>query len=130
MGWRRASRPLASALKGKRTPIKAALLDQRVVAGVGNIYACEALYHAGLSPRRMAYTVAGRRAERLAATIRRVLTEAIEAGGSSLRDYVQSSGELGYFQHRFAVYDREGFFKAVFVLFQHIHFFLFGEELP
>ncbi|MEE2980135.1 MAG: bifunctional DNA-formamidopyrimidine glycosylase/DNA-(apurinic or apyrimidinic site) lyase [Pseudomonadota bacterium] len=99
---------LATTLKGKRTPIKAALLDQRVVAGVGNIYACEALFHAGLSPQRIAYTVAGQRAERLAATVRRVLTEAIEAGGSSLRDYVQSSGELGYFQHRFAVYDREG----------------------
>lgn len=99
---------LAAALKGKRTPIKAALLDQRVVAGVGNIYACEALFHAGLSPQRIAHTVAGQRAERLAATVRRVLTEAIEAGGSSLRDYVQSSGKLGYFQHRFAVYDREG----------------------
>jgi formamidopyrimidine-DNA glycosylase len=99
---------LAAALKGKRTPIKAALLDQRVVAGVGNIYACEALFHAGLSPRRMAHTVAGGRAERLATMIRRVLTEAIEAGGSSLRDYVRASGELGYFQHRFAVYGREG----------------------
>ena len=99
---------LAARLAGKRTPIKAALLDQRVVAGIGNIYACEGLFRAGLSPRRRAYTVAGRRAARLAGALRAVLGEAIEAGGSSLRDYVQTSGELGYFQHRFAVYDREG----------------------
>jgi formamidopyrimidine-DNA glycosylase len=99
---------LAAALEGKRTPIKAAILDQRVVAGIGNIYASESLYHAGLSPRRLARTVQGERAERLAAAIRQVLTEAIAAGGSSLRDYVQTSGELGYFQHRWAVYEREG----------------------
>jgi formamidopyrimidine-DNA glycosylase len=99
---------LAAALAGKRTPIKAAILDQRVVAGIGNIYASESLYHAGLSPRRLARTVQGERAERLAAAIRQVLTEAIAAGGSSLRDYVQTSGELGYFQHRWAVYEREG----------------------
>ena len=99
---------LAALLKGRRTPIKAALLDQRLIAGIGNIYASEILYHAGLSPRRMAYTVAGLRAERVAAAVRRVLREAIAAGGSSLRDYVQASGELGYFQHHFAVYDREG----------------------
>ncbi|MFQ5783698.1 MAG: bifunctional DNA-formamidopyrimidine glycosylase/DNA-(apurinic or apyrimidinic site) lyase [Alphaproteobacteria bacterium] len=99
---------LAALLAGKRTSIKAALLDQRVVAGIGNIYACEALFRARLSPRRMAYTVAGRRAERLARAVRDVLAEAIAGGGSSLRDYVQASGELGYFQHRFAVYDREG----------------------
>lgn len=99
---------LAARLKAKRTPIKAALLDQRVVAGIGNIYACEALFHARLSPRRQAYTVQGGRAERLANAVRRVLTEAVAAGGSSLRDYVQTSGELGYFQHSFAVYDREG----------------------
>ena len=99
---------LAERLAGKRTPIKAALLDQKVVAGLGNIYVCEALYHARLSPRRMAYTVRGSRAVRLAAAIQRVLSDAIEAGGSSLRDYVQASGELGYFQHRFAVYGREG----------------------
>ncbi len=99
---------LAERLAGKRTPIKAALLDQRVVAGVGNIYACEALFRAGLSPRRLAYTVAGRRAERLVRSLRDVLSEAIEAGGSSLRDYVGASGELGYFQHSFAVYGREG----------------------
>ncbi len=99
---------LATALAGKRSPIKAALLDQRVVAGIGNIYACEALYVAGLSPRRQAYTVRGGRAERLAAAVRDVLTRAIAAGGSSLRDYVQADGELGYFQHYWAVYDREG----------------------
>ncbi|HZT89273.1 MAG TPA: bifunctional DNA-formamidopyrimidine glycosylase/DNA-(apurinic or apyrimidinic site) lyase [Stellaceae bacterium] len=99
---------LAGALAGKMTPIKAALLDQRIVAGLGNIYVCEALYRAGLSPRRLAGTVGGARAERLAAAIRAVLSEAIDAGGSSLRDYVQSNGELGYFQHRWAVYGREG----------------------
>ncbi len=99
---------LAAALKNKETPIKAALLDQRVVAGLGNIYVSESLYHAGLSPRRLARTVQGERAERLAAAVRRVLIEAIAAGGSSLRDYVQTSGELGYFQHRWAVYDKEG----------------------
>ena len=97
---------LARRLHAKDTPIKAALLDQRVVAGLGNIYVCEALYYAGLSPRRRAGSVQGRRAERLAKAIRHVLEEAIAAGGSSLRDYVQASGELGYFQHRFAVYDR------------------------
>jgi formamidopyrimidine-DNA glycosylase len=99
---------LARALAGKMTPIKAALLDQRVVAGLGNIYVCEALYRAGLSPRRLAATVTGGRAARLATAIRDVLAEAIEAGGSSLRDYVQANGELGYFQHRWAVYGREG----------------------
>ncbi len=99
---------LAAALKGKRSPIKAALLDQRVVAGLGNIYVCEALFLAGLSPRRQAYTVQGGRAERLAGAVRQVLTRAIEAGGSSLRDYVQADGELGYFQHEWAVYGREG----------------------
>ncbi|WP_207480683.1 bifunctional DNA-formamidopyrimidine glycosylase/DNA-(apurinic or apyrimidinic site) lyase [Arenibaculum pallidiluteum] len=99
---------LAERLRGKLCPIKAALLDQQVVAGVGNIYACEALFRARLSPTRLAATVVGKRAEDLAAAVRAVLAEAIEAGGSSLRDYVQASGELGYFQHRFAVYDREG----------------------
>ena len=97
---------LAQRLHAKDTPIKAALLDQRVVAGLGNIYVCEALFHAGLSPRRRAGSVQGRRAGRLAGAIRDVLEDAIAAGGSSLRDYVQASGELGYFQHRFAVYDR------------------------
>jgi formamidopyrimidine-DNA glycosylase len=99
---------LAAALAGKATPIKAALLDQRVVAGLGNIYVSESLYHAGLSPRRLAGTVAGARAERLATAIRDVLERAIAAGGSSLRDYVQASGELGYFQHHWAVYGKEG----------------------
>ena len=99
---------LAALFKGRRTPIKAALLDQRLIAGIGNIYACEILYAARLSPKRLAYTVAGRRAERVADATRRVLREAIAAGGSSLRDYVQASGELGYFQHRFAVYGRQG----------------------
>jgi formamidopyrimidine-DNA glycosylase len=101
-------RYLARTLAGKLTPIKAALLDQRIVAGLGNIYVCEALYRAGISPRRLAGTVAGARAVKLATAIRAVLNEAIEAGGSSLRDYVQADGELGYFQHRWAVYGREG----------------------
>jgi formamidopyrimidine-DNA glycosylase len=99
---------LAERLGGKKTSIKAALLDQQVVAGLGNIYACEALYGAGISPRRIAGTVKGERAERLAAAIHDVLNRAIAAGGSSLRDYVQTSGELGYFQHHFAVYGKEG----------------------
>jgi formamidopyrimidine-DNA glycosylase len=99
---------LAAALAGRRTPIKAALLDQRVVAGLGNIYVCEALFRAKLSPRRLAGSVAGARAARLVAAIRQTLTEAIAAGGSSLRDYVQPSGELGYFQHAWKVYGRAG----------------------
>jgi formamidopyrimidine-DNA glycosylase len=101
-------RYLAQKLAGKMTPIKAALLDQRIVAGLGNIYVCEALYRAGISPRRLATTVTGARADKLAAAIGAVLTEAIDAGGSSLRDYVQADGELGYFQHHWAVYGREG----------------------
>ncbi len=99
---------LAAALKGRNTSIKAALLDQRLVAGLGNIYVCEALYFAGLSPRRRAGTVQGQRAARLAAAVKSVLERAIAAGGSSLRDYVQPSGELGYFQHQWAVYGKEG----------------------
>ncbi|MCR9072281.1 MAG: bifunctional DNA-formamidopyrimidine glycosylase/DNA-(apurinic or apyrimidinic site) lyase [Alphaproteobacteria bacterium] len=99
---------LESALAGKHTPIKAALLDQKVVAGVGNIYACEALHRSGISPRRLALNVRGGRAERLADAVKAVLTEAIAAGGSSLRDHRQVSGELGYFQHTFRVYDRAG----------------------
>jgi formamidopyrimidine-DNA glycosylase len=99
---------LAAKLARRATPIKAALLDQRVVAGLGNIYVCESLYGAELSPRRLAGRVAGPRAERLARAIRDVLERAIAAGGSSLRDYVQSSGELGYFQHHWAVYGKEG----------------------
>ena len=99
---------LSRALAGKLTPIKSALLDQKIVAGLGNIYVCEALYRAGISPRRLAATVAGARAARLVAAVREVLDEAIAAGGSSLRDYVQANGELGYFQHRWAVYGKEG----------------------
>jgi formamidopyrimidine-DNA glycosylase len=99
---------LDRALSGKLTSIKAALLDQKIVAGLGNIYVCEALFRAGLSPRRLAATVVGARAQRLVTAIREVLGDAIEAGGSSLRDYVQANGELGYFQHRWAVYGREG----------------------
>ena len=99
---------LAASLAGKRTPIKAALLDQRVVAGLGNIYVCEALFRAGISPLRTAATVAGGRAARLVVAIKATLTEAIAAGGSSLRDYAQPSGELGYFQHAWKVYGREG----------------------
>ncbi len=99
---------LAADLSGKRTPIKAALLDQRVVAGLGNIYVCEALFRAGISPLRSAYTVPGARARRLVPAIRATLEEAIDAGGSSLRDYVQPDGGLGYFQHAWKVYGREG----------------------
>ncbi len=105
---------LASLLKGRRSPLKAALLDQRLVAGLGNIYVSEALWRAGLSPLREAGTMAnaGKKAkeqsERLAEAIRSVIADAIAAGGSSLRDYVQADGSLGYFQHSFAVYDREG----------------------
>ncbi len=99
---------LADALAGRRTPIKAALLDQRVVAGLGNIYVCEAMFRAGISPRRIARSVTGGRAERLAAAVREVLEAAIAAGGSSLRDYVQANGELGYFQHHWRAYGREG----------------------
>jgi formamidopyrimidine-DNA glycosylase len=99
---------LAEKLAGKMTSIKAALLDQKIVAGLGNIYVCEALFRAGVSPRRLAATCTGARADKLAAAIKSVLTDAIEAGGSSLRDYVQTDGELGYFQHHWAVYGREG----------------------
>jgi formamidopyrimidine-DNA glycosylase len=99
---------LSAKLKGKRTPIKAALLDQRVVAGLGNIYVCEALFRARISPKRLANTVAGERVKKLVPAIKAVLRAAIAAGGSSLRDYARADGELGYFQHHFAVYDREG----------------------
>jgi len=99
---------LSASLAGKKTPIKAALLDQRVVAGLGNIYVCEALFRAGISPQRLAKTIPGARAARLVPAIKATLTEAIAAGGSSLRDYVQPDGELGYFQHAWKVYGREG----------------------
>jgi formamidopyrimidine-DNA glycosylase len=97
---------LAARLKGRNTPIKAALLDQRTVAGLGNIYVCETLYRAGISPLRLAGTV--KKPAALVALIRDVLAEAIEAGGSSLRDFRQTDGELGYFQKQFHVYGREG----------------------
>ena len=99
---------LHTALRDKRTPIKAALLDQHVVAGLGNIYVCEALYRAGISPRRLAMNVSKPRVTKLVEAIRAVLLDAIEAGGSTLKDYARADGELGYFQHRFAVYDRAG----------------------
>lgn len=99
---------LTARLRGRATAIKSALLDQRIVAGLGNIYVCEALFRARLSPRRRAASVAGVRAARLVPAIRSVLIEAIAAGGSSLRDYVQTTGELGYFQHAWTVYGREG----------------------
>lgn len=105
---------LAARCRGKKTSLKAALLDQRIVAGLGNIYVCEALYRAGLSPKRAAGSLARvsgaptRRALNLVPEIRGVLEDAIEAGGSSLRDYHAPEGELGYFQHSFAVYGREG----------------------
>lgn len=105
---------LARLFEGKRAPLKAALLDQRLIAGLGNIYVCEALHRAGLSPRRAAGTLARKngapspRAAPLAFAIRAVLEEAVAAGGSSLRDHRQADGALGYFQHSFRVYDREG----------------------
>jgi len=99
---------LSTALAGRRTPIKAALLDQRVVAGLGNIYVSEALFRARVSPRRLAASIPGVRAARLVPAIKETLREAIEAGGSSLRDYVQPDGELGYFQHAWKVYGRAG----------------------
>ena len=105
---------LARACAGKKTSLKAALLDQRVVAGLGNIYVCEALFRSQLSPRRLAATLATKkgaptdRATRLVGAIHDVLNLAIKAGGSSLRDHRQTDGELGYFQHSFQVYDREG----------------------
>jgi len=99
---------LSKALAGKRTPIKAALLDQSVVAGLGNIYVCEALFRAGISPRRLARSCTGERAARLVPIIKAVLGESIGSGGSTLRDYVRADGEIGGFQEHFMVYDREG----------------------
>jgi formamidopyrimidine-DNA glycosylase len=105
---------LARACRGKKTSLKAALSDQRIVAGLGNIYVCEALHRARLSPKRRASTIAAKsgapneRAERLVDAIRAVLGDAIAAGGSSLRDHRRTDGELGLFQHDFRVYDREG----------------------
>ena len=99
---------LAAHLAGRATPVKAVLLDQRVVAGLGNIYVCEALWRARISPLRLARNVTPVETEALVAAVRAVLADAIAAGGSSLRDYRQADGELGYFQHSFAVYGREG----------------------
>ncbi len=99
---------LISAFRNKNTPVKSALLDQRIVAGLGNIYVCEALFRAGVSPRRKAGQVSKQRVAALVPVIRQVLQDAIEAGGSSLRDFRQADGELGYFQYSFDVYGREG----------------------
>ncbi len=105
---------VARLFRGKRTPLKAALLDQRLIAGLGNIYVCEALFRTGLHPEAPAGSLATaggeptEKAHRLAAIIRDVLSEAVEAGGSTLRDHAQVDGSLGYFQHSFRVYDREG----------------------
>jgi formamidopyrimidine-DNA glycosylase len=101
-GW------LGARLAGRFTPVKAALLDQRLVAGLGNIYVCEALWRAGVSPLRLAGAIAEPEVARLVTAVRTVLDDAIAAGGSSLRDYRQADGELGYFQHAFAVYGRAG----------------------
>ncbi len=104
---------LARLFSGRATPLKAALLDQKLIAGLGNIYVCEALHRAGLSPRRAAGTLTKRdgtptvRAGKLAAAIKEVLLEAVAAGGSTLRDHRQADGKMGYFQHSFRVYDRE-----------------------
>ncbi len=98
---------LANRLNGRRTPIKAALLDQRIVAGLGNIYVCEALHRSGISPKRLAGSISKPRISALSTAIRDTLVDAIAAGGSSLRDYRQADGELGYFQHSFRVYGRE-----------------------
>ena len=99
---------LIDRLGGRKTPIKTALLDQRIVAGLGNIYVCEVLFRAGIHPKRQAGAISRARVATLVPLIRDVLGEAIEAGGSSLRDYRQADGELGYFQHVFRVYGREG----------------------
>ncbi len=99
---------LAMRLSGRKMPIKSALLDQKIVSGLGNIYVCEVLFRAGIHPGRMAGEIAEEYVAALVPLIRQVLSEAIEAGGSSLRDYRQADGELGYFQHVFQVYDREG----------------------
>jgi formamidopyrimidine-DNA glycosylase len=99
---------LAEAFEGKKTPVKAALLDQKVVAGLGNIYVCEALFRAGISPKRLAGSIRRDRLKKLASAVREVINEAIKAGGSTISDFGAPDGELGYFQHRFRVYDREG----------------------
>ncbi|MEQ6202983.1 bifunctional DNA-formamidopyrimidine glycosylase/DNA-(apurinic or apyrimidinic site) lyase [Sulfitobacter sp. HNIBRBA2951] len=99
---------LVEAFKGRNTPVKSALLDQRIVAGLGNIYVCETLFRAGISPKRKAGRIAAAKVAAMVPIIRDVLAEAIEAGGSTLKDFKQADGELGYFQHSFDVYGREG----------------------
>ena len=99
---------LAAAFANRSGPVKTALLNQQLVAGIGNIYACEVLFYAGISPRRKAGSIKGRRAQRLTAAIRDVLQRAIAEGGTSLRDHVQPGGEIGYFVQKLAVYGREG----------------------
>ena len=99
---------LYSKLKGKAAPIKSALLDQRIVSGLGNIYVCESLWRAGINPKRLSGRVSRKKIDVLVPIIRDVLREAISAGGSSLKDHRQTNGDLGYFQHSFAVYGREG----------------------
>jgi formamidopyrimidine-DNA glycosylase len=99
---------LAKILKGKKTPIKSALLDQRLIAGLGNIYVCEALFRARISPKRLAGSIDRKRIAVLARAIKQVLKSAIAAGGSTLRDHAQATGDPGNFQHRFLVYGREG----------------------
>ena len=99
---------LMNSLKGRKTTIKSALLDQRIVAGLGNIYVCEGLFIAGVSPRRITQNISISRVERLVSTIKEVLRAAINAGGSTLQDHVTSTGEMGYFQYNFKVYGREG----------------------
>jgi formamidopyrimidine-DNA glycosylase len=102
------ARELRRRLAGRTAPIKLLLLDQRIVAGLGNIYVCEALFRAGIHPRRAGGSISLERLKRLVPAIRDVLVEAIAAGGSTLRDFVAPDGELGYFPKSFAVYDREG----------------------
>ena len=99
---------LAAALKGRVSPVKVLLLDQRVVAGLGNIYVCEALHLSHIHPARLGKSIKKAEIERLVPAVRAVLEKAIDAGGSSLRDHAQVDGELGYFQHHFRVYGREG----------------------
>jgi formamidopyrimidine-DNA glycosylase len=99
---------LKEQLKGRKMPIKSALLDQKIVSGLGNIYVCEVLHRTGISPKRLSGKISHPRVMSLVPAIRDVLNEAIAAGGSSLKDHRQTSGELGYFQHNFHVYDREG----------------------
>jgi formamidopyrimidine-DNA glycosylase len=99
---------LQKALDGKKTPIKSALLDQRLIAGLGNIYVCEALFRSNISPKRLAGSVKKEQIAPLVRAIKTVLKDAIAAGGSTLRDHAQATGDPGNFQHRFLVYGREG----------------------